>query len=79
MEHRVSRFIGWLTDWIDAAVKDAGVNQVVLSGGCFQNVVLVDRTVEKLEGRGVRVFTHQRVPANDGGLSLGQAVLAGIR
>ena len=49
---------------------------VALSGGVFQNVLLLDRTVEALEARGFRVLTHCRVPTNDGGISLGQVVVA---
>ena len=52
------------------------VPQVVLSGGVFQNRYLVERAVAMLEAAGFRVFTHQRVPANDGGIALGQAALA---
>jgi len=52
---------------------------VVLSGGVFQNVLLLSRTVDLLEGAGFRVLTHRLVPPNDGGLSLGQAVAAAVR
>jgi hydrogenase maturation protein HypF len=53
-----------------------GVGAVALSGGTFQNMMLLTRTVEFLEQEGFVVYTHRRVPANDGGLALGQAVLA---
>ncbi|MBV9851891.1 MAG: carbamoyltransferase HypF, partial [Armatimonadetes bacterium] len=53
-----------------------GVNTVALSGGTFQNVLLLEQAVELLEQGGFTVYRHRRVPANDGGLSLGQAVLA---
>ncbi|WP_326945675.1 carbamoyltransferase HypF [Amycolatopsis sp. NBC_01307] len=49
---------------------------VALSGGVFQNVLLLDRTVEQLEQLGFRVLTHRQVPANDGGISLGQVAVA---
>ncbi|WP_328613427.1 carbamoyltransferase HypF [Amycolatopsis sp. NBC_00355] len=49
---------------------------VALSGGVFQNVFLLDRTVENLENSGFRVLTHRRVPANDGGISFGQVAVA---
>lgn len=49
---------------------------VALSGGVFQNVLLLDRTVEGLENRGFRVLTHRSVPANDGGISFGQVAVA---
>jgi hydrogenase maturation protein HypF len=45
----------------------------------FQNLLLADRVVSALAGRGFRVLTHQRVPCNDGGISLGQAVIAASR
>jgi hydrogenase maturation protein HypF len=45
----------------------------------FQNVLLVDATVAGLEAEGFTVLTHRRVPPNDGGISFGQAVVAGAR
>ncbi|WP_235022605.1 carbamoyltransferase HypF [Amycolatopsis alkalitolerans] len=56
-----------------------GVATVALSGGVFQNLLLLERAVAKLERAGFRVLTHSRVPANDGGISLGQAVVAAAR
>lgn len=49
---------------------------VALSGGVFQNVLLLDRTVELLEQHGFRVLTHRNVPTNDGGISFGQVAVA---
>jgi hydrogenase maturation protein HypF len=54
-----------------------GLRTVALSGGVFQNLLLLDGVVSALEGNGLRVLTHSRVPTNDGGISLGQAVVAG--
>jgi hydrogenase maturation protein HypF len=53
---------------------------VVLSGGCFQNRLLTTMAVEALTAAGFRAYWHQRVPPNDGGISLGQvaAVAMGI-
>lgn len=53
------------------------VNQVVLSGGVFQNRLLTEGIVGGLAEKGFEVFTHRLVPPNDGGLALGQAVIAG--
>jgi len=53
-----------------------GITQVVLSGGVFQNRLLLLKAVSLLESGGFAVFTHQQVPCNDGGISLGQAVIA---
>jgi hydrogenase maturation protein HypF len=72
-----ARFHNALVQWIVAVAGRVGVRTVVLSGGVFQNSYLVERSAERLESDGFRVATHQRVPANDGGISLGQAVLAG--
>jgi hydrogenase maturation protein HypF len=49
---------------------------VALSGGVFQNVLLLDRTIDQLESTGFRVLTHRRVPTNDGGISFGQVAVA---
>ncbi|MEQ9484335.1 carbamoyltransferase HypF [Coleofasciculus sp. F4-SAH-05] len=51
-------------------------NQVILTGGVFQNRILLTQVRENLERMGMTVLTHSRVPPNDGGLSLGQAVIA---
>ncbi|MEU6643964.1 carbamoyltransferase HypF [Saccharomonospora sp. NPDC046836] len=53
-----------------------GIGTVALSGGVFQNVLLLTRTVEQLQRNEFRVLTHARVPANDGGISLGQVAVA---
>lgn len=71
------RFHNTLVDWITAVAKETGVERIVLSGGCFQNSYLAERTVERLSAEGHKVYTHQRVPPNDGGIALGQAVIAG--
>ena len=55
------------------------LNRVVLSGGVFQNSILVCATLAQLESAGFEVFTHRRVPPNDGGISLGQAAIANAR
>jgi hydrogenase maturation protein HypF len=67
----------------DAIVRICGtlrdttaVDVVALSGGVFQNVLLLERTVDRLESAGFRVLTHSRVPPNDGGISLGQVAIA---
>jgi hydrogenase maturation protein HypF len=56
--------------------KAYGVIAVALSGGVFHNILLLSQTVELLEENRFVVYRHQRVPANDGGLALGQAILA---
>jgi hydrogenase maturation protein HypF len=56
--------------------ENCGVSSVALSGGTFQNLLLLEQVVELLTGKGFTVYRHRRVPTSDGGLSLGQAVLA---
>ena len=56
-----------------------GFDTVALSGGCFQNAVLFELIESQLRDAGYRVLSHSAVPANDGGLALGQAVIAAAR
>ncbi|QUQ64955.1 hydrogenase maturation protein HypF [Kutzneria sp. CA-103260] len=56
----------------------AGLTTVALSGGVFQNALLLTRVVKSLADSGFRVLTHHRVPTNDGGVSLGQIAVAGF-
>lgn len=58
---------------------DTGLETVALSGGVFQNRLLLKGAVEGLEREGFRVLRHRRVPLNDGGLSLGQVAVAMAR
>ncbi len=74
-----AKFHNALVDWILAVAEQVGVHQVILSGGVFQNGYLVGRSAARLEERGYRVYTHRQVPPNDGGIALGQAILAASR
>jgi hydrogenase maturation protein HypF len=65
-----------LADAVLALLARYGLDTVVLSGGVIQNSVLVSDFVEQLDDHHVRIWINQRVPPNDGGLSLGQAALA---
>jgi len=75
-----ARFHNGLVEVIGRVAEEVagrtGVEAVALSGGCFQNVVLEERTAAMLEARGLRPLLHGRVPANDGGLALGQVAVA---
>jgi hydrogenase maturation protein HypF len=53
-----------------------GIDDVVLSGGCFQNRLLLEGTMKNLEDKRLNLYHHIQVPTNDGGISLGQAVCA---
>ncbi|MBI5029202.1 MAG: carbamoyltransferase HypF [Chloroflexi bacterium] len=52
------------------------LNEVALSGGVWQNMTLLAKTIELLQGDGFTVYIHRQVPTNDGGLALGQAAIA---
>jgi hydrogenase maturation protein HypF len=56
--------------------NDSGINRVALSGGVFQNRLLFRKVVPLLQSSGFTVFVHNQIPCNDGGISLGQAVIA---
>ncbi len=58
------------------AAESTGLSAVVLSGGCFQNRLLLEGLAAALREDGLTVYTHHLVPTNDGGLALGQAVVA---
>jgi len=55
---------------------ETGLRTVALSGGCFQNRLLLALVVPRLQEMGLRVLLHRQVPCNDGGISLGQAAIA---
>ena len=59
-----------------AAAADAGLDLVVLSGGVFQNRLLLTLTADELTALGLRVLVPERLPANDGGIAFGQAAIA---
>jgi hydrogenase maturation protein HypF len=71
-----ARFHNALAEVIVTVAKQIGQPRVVLSGGCFQNLYLTERAVRRLRKAGFRPYWHQRVPPNDGGISLGQVVAA---
>jgi hydrogenase maturation protein HypF len=56
--------------------SQSNIHVVALSGGVWQNMTLLDKTIRLLDNAGFDTLTHQKVPANDGGLSLGQAAIA---
>ncbi|MGA1843210.1 MAG: carbamoyltransferase HypF [bacterium] len=59
-----------------AVCERHAIDRVVVSGGCFQNRILLEGIVEGLRRQGIHAFFHRHVPTNDGGISLGQAVCA---
>ena len=73
------RFHLALADLIGQIAEQAALPRVVLTGGCFQNVLLLRLARRRLARAGFAVYSHRQVPPNDGGLSLGQAVVAAMR
>jgi hydrogenase maturation protein HypF len=58
---------------------ETGESVVILTGGCFQNALLTTLASARLIRAGYQVIRHRRVPANDGGLAVGQAMAAAQR
>jgi len=75
-EHISVRFHAGLASGLVCVAQAAGLPRVVLSGGCFQNGLLLALARQCLAEAGFAVYSHSLVPPNDGGLSLGQAVVA---
>jgi hydrogenase maturation protein HypF len=67
-----AKFHNALARAVVAVARNFGLNRVVLSGGCFQNRYLTERVVQCLRAEHFQPYWHQRVPANDGGIALGQ-------
>lgn len=68
-----------MADMVEHLRREHGFADVVLSGGCMQNALLLGGLIDTLTARGLRCITHALVPANDGGIALGQAVIAAAR
>ena len=60
----------------NAAAEGGAPGRVMLSGGCFANRLLTEALAQQLMAAGLEVYIHHRVPAGDGGLALGQALIA---
>ncbi len=71
-----AKFHNTLCETAVAAARIGNLTRVVLSGGCFQNKYLLEETVRRLRHGGFEPYWHQRVPANDGGISVGQIFAA---
>ncbi|WP_423222940.1 carbamoyltransferase HypF [Candidatus Amarolinea aalborgensis] len=71
-----ARFHQALVGAIVTVAEHVGTNRVALTGGCFQNRLLTERTAPALRRAGFEVLRHRQTPANDGGISLGQVAVA---
>ena len=78
-EKIAARFHASLAEATMLVAQVVGLPRVVLTGGCFQNRLLLSLVRRRLEEAGFTVYSHRLVPPNDGGLSLGQAVIAATR
>jgi hydrogenase maturation protein HypF len=71
-----AKFHNTLAEIIVAVARKVGEPRILLTGGCFQNRFLIERSVRRLSDAGFQPYWHQRVPPNDGGIALGQVVAA---
>jgi len=71
-----ARFHNALVEGMVAVAQVVGAERAALSGGCFQNRILLERAYRRLAEAGLRVYVHQRIPPNDGGIALGQVAVA---
>jgi hydrogenase maturation protein HypF len=71
--------IAGLAEWIGGYADQMGQNNIVLGGGCFMNRILTQGLTEALRQRGLTPWLPRALPANDGGISVGQAVIARAR
>jgi len=74
-----ARFHNGLVEGIASVAEAVGAPAVALTGGCFQNRLLLTRTATRLRAAGHRVLLHREIPPNDGGVSLGQIAVAAAR
>ena len=59
--------------------KDTGINKIALSGGCMQNELLLEGLLFSLTELGLTPYSGSQIPVNDGGISVGQAVIGGLQ
>ncbi|MBZ0288061.1 MAG: Sua5/YciO/YrdC/YwlC family protein, partial [Anaerolineae bacterium] len=71
-------FHNTLAEMIVAVAHTAHAKRVVLTGGCFQNKTLLERTIDRLSSEGIQPYWHRSIPPNDGGIALGQ-IMAALR
>jgi hydrogenase maturation protein HypF len=71
-----AKFHNALAEMIAVVAREIGEQNVVLTGGCFQNRYLTERSVARLREENFTPHWHQQIPPNDGGIAVGQAVAA---
>jgi hydrogenase maturation protein HypF len=73
-----AKFHNTLIEGMVAIAKRVGVEQIVLTGGCFQNRYLLERAIARLKTEGFSIYWHHQIPTNDGGIAAGQ-IMAALR
>jgi hydrogenase maturation protein HypF len=63
----------------DKIKQETGINEIALSGGVWQNVALLEKTVRRLQKSGYSIYLHHQFPTNDGGVSVGQAIIGATK
>jgi hydrogenase maturation protein HypF len=69
-----AKFHNTLTEVIVEVAQEIAQPRIVLTGGCFQNRYLLEKSIQRLSQENFKPYWHQRVPTNDGGISLGQVI-----
>jgi hydrogenase maturation protein HypF len=72
------RFHNALAEMAVSIAESAGLKEIILSGGCFQNALLLRQTYSRLTEAGYQVFLPRQIPPGDGGIALGQIFIAGL-
>jgi hydrogenase maturation protein HypF len=75
----LAKIIVAMVDKVTSEKKSHDINTIALSGGVFQNRILNEQVITRLREKGYQVLTHHQIPANDGGISFGQAVVSAAR
>ena len=73
------QLIGTLVQLLHILAEETGVGDIVLSGGCMQNSILLEGLLLALPIPGLRIFTGNQLPVNDGAISIGQTIIGGLR
>ncbi len=74
-----SWLIGTISRLVETLAKETGINTVVLSGGCMQNELLLEGLIFTLTELGLTPYSGSQIPANDGGISVGQTIIGGLQ
>ena len=76
LETIAAKFHNTLVEAIAIVAKQVGIEQILLTGGCFQNQYLTERVMYKLQQAGFKPYCHHQIPPNDGGIAVGQIMAA---